>query len=86
MNGASPKKRINYDEVAATHDRRFIIGGRQEVAAAFQLAVLSDDAYAAGVARIEAALAADKEIAFPVDISLAMVTDWIERRGDVKAA
>lgn len=43
-----------------------------------QLAVLSDDAYAAGVARIEAALAGatavDKEIVFPVDISLAMVT------------
>lgn len=43
-----------------------------------QLAVLSEDAYAAGVARIEAALAgataAGTELVFPVDISLAMVT------------
>lgn len=34
MNGASPKERINYDEVAATYDRRFTIGGREQVAAA----------------------------------------------------
>ena len=46
-----------------------------------QLAVLSDDAYAAGVARIAAALAdataAGQEIVFPVDISLAMVTSRV---------
>lgn len=43
-----------------------------------QLAVLSDDMYAAGVARIETALAgamaAGTAMVFPVDISLAMVT------------
>ena len=48
-----------------------------------QLAVLSDDAYAAGVARIEAALAgataAGTELVFPVDISLAMVIGRVER-------
>ncbi len=33
MNGASPEKNVNYDEAAAIYDRRFTIGGRQEVAA-----------------------------------------------------
>jgi hypothetical protein len=43
-----------------------------------QLAVLSDETYAAGMARTEAALASapitGKEVVFPVDISLAIVT------------
>ena len=81
---------VNYDEAAAIYDRRFSIGGRQEVAAALvalartsQLVVLSNDAYAAGVARIKAALArataAGQELVLPVDISLAMVIGRVER-------
>jgi SAM-dependent methyltransferase len=45
-----------------------------------QLALLSAEAYAAGIARIEAALAAaaaaGETLVFPVDISLAIVTGW----------
>jgi ubiquinone/menaquinone biosynthesis C-methylase UbiE len=52
-----------------------------------QLAVLSDDAYAAGIARIEAALAeataAGREMSFPVNISLAMVTGRAQGGCDV---
>jgi len=53
-----------------------------------ELAVLSDETSAAGVARIEAALAsaiaAGKELVFPVDLSFAMVTGWVARRGNIK--
>jgi len=48
-----------------------------------QLALLSDEDYAAGIARIHAALddteASGKKLVFPVDISLAMVTGYITR-------
>lgn len=47
-----------------------------------QLTLLTDEAYAAGLARIEAALAeaeaAGKELIFPVDISLVMVLAYIQ--------
>jgi hypothetical protein len=45
-----------------------------------QLTLLSDEAYAAGVARIEADLAAaeaaGRDLVFPVDIVLAMMVGW----------
>lgn len=34
MHEAHAEKRVNYDEAAAVYDRRFTIGGREEVAAA----------------------------------------------------
>jgi ubiquinone/menaquinone biosynthesis C-methylase UbiE len=47
-----------------------------------QLILLSDDAYAAGLRRIEVAIAeaeaTGEERVFPVDLSLMMVTGWIE--------
>jgi hypothetical protein len=46
-----------------------------------QLALLSDRAYAAGLARIEAALtaaeAAGETLTFPTDLLLAMLAGWV---------
>jgi hypothetical protein len=48
-----------------------------------QLTLLTDEAYAAGLRRIRAALetaeAAGKQLRFPVDIPIGMVVGWVER-------
>jgi len=55
-----------------------------------QLALLTDEAYAAGLGRIETALAeaeaAGKTLVFPVDISLTMVTGRVPQPEDAQSS
>ncbi len=86
MNGTNAEKRVNYDEAAAVYDRRFTIGGREEVTAA--LAALAHDfqpecilEVGCGTGHWLATLQGLARSAYGLDLSLGMLQKARERAG-----